>query len=148
MVTEKPFSFTRRQLILISVVGGFVLLLIFGLGVRAGEKRVFRKQIMPQTQSTPTPASPSPTTIPTLPPTLIPSLLPESPTSTPTFTPSSNTSGRSRTGEREQYSVPVTCTKDTNCIVCYVEGSVCTAGDCINGICVWPTLPPSEPRRK
>jgi len=59
--SEKPFSFTRRQLILISVVGGFVLLFIFGLGVRAGERRVLRKQIKPQNQPTLT----FPTALPT-----------------------------------------------------------------------------------
>lgn len=62
METRKPFSLSRRRLILISVVGSVVLLLIFGLGVRAGEKRALRKESLFKFQPSPTTNDfPSPT---------------------------------------------------------------------------------------
>lgn len=145
---KKPFSFTARQLIGIGILGGLVLLLIFGLGVRAGEKRALRKQFTPNNNQsvlpTPTLILPSPTVYTS--PTSNQRAPIEFPSPQPTL-PAEISPASERRNEREQYSIPITCTKDTNCIICYVEGSVCTAGDCINGVCVWPTLPPSPPRR-
>jgi len=133
MVTEKPFSFTRRQLILISVVGGFVLLFIFGLGVRAGEKRVLRKQLVPQIQPKPTDVQTNPTIVPT--PT--PISAPASP---------SISSPESKRGEKGTSSQGTACERDVDCLSCFaVPGTPvvnCDAGRCVNGICVWPTSPP------
>lgn len=149
--TGKSLSLTHRQSIFISAIGGLVLLLIFGIGVRAGEKRALRKYFA---QPTPTQVQPTPVeeTNPPPTPTVTPSIVPTILTPTTSHsqtTPSQNQTverGTGRTGGTEK-DVAVSCDKDTDCIICYVEGSVCTAGDCINGVCVWPTPPPSKPRK-
>lgn len=125
METGKPFSFNRRQLILIGAVAGLVLLVLFSLGVRAGEKRVLRKYFA-QPTPTLTPTLPSPTTVPTL---------------TPTSTSPSDSSTRDRTDRKEIPSSGTVCERDIDCLSCLaVPGTPivnCDAGRCVNGVCVW-----------
>lgn len=124
----KPFSLSRRQLILI-VVGGLVLLFIFWFGVRAGEKRALRKQqLAPESQ---------PPVLPTQ------TLISPNPTVYPSPVDISPSPAAGREGEKGG-SNPTRCSKGTDCIICLFGhlGVPCNAGECINGICVWPTEQP------
>lgn len=125
---ENFFSLSRRQLIGISFVGGITLLLIFGLGIQAGEKRALRKQSSPQTQPTPTNIQPSPTTVPTPTPISPPASLP--------------------TKLNEQGTVDQSCFEGDDCVIGIEQGSqtIYSRGICKNGACVpRPTsVPKSE----
>lgn len=129
----KSFSLTRRQLILVGIVGGLVLLLIFGLGVRAGEKRALRRQSVPQTQPTPTNAQPSPVAP-------SPSSTPVQPSPENQPTPPPESSGESDEGgpRSQDYVVPESG-KRGSCWKCIERGDeeVCDWGNWQNGVCVW-----------
>lgn len=120
MEARKSFFFTHRQLILIGLIGGSILLFVFGLGIRAGEKR---GSVTPTTVPITTPPSPSPTQSPT---------------------PFQETNSRTQTEDKRSGANVTKCSKDTECIICLFAhlGVPCDAGSCINGICVWPTEPP------
>lgn len=144
--TKKSSSLTRRQLIGIGLVGGLILLFIFGLGVRAGEKRALRKQIMPQSQPTPTNVQPSPVAPSPLSTPVQPSLEitpPPTPT-TPPIQRTQPTPPPESSEKSDEDGGPVN-PKDSegnegeSCWKCIEQGDeeVCDLGTWQNGVCVW-----------